>query len=227
MAKAYDNSQVTNLGTAQNPSTSYTMGSAPDGVLLALLYNGTDTADTSATGTFNGVALTKVGFKGTSGGGAAVTGFYLEGPASGAHTLAFTTSASKAYQVVIISYTGVQVDNAALNADSGSKVTPMTVNITSTQSGDWGVNIALGNGSTMSASTNINTNRIANGSGFVYAGDSNGSLGAAGTYAVGYQQSPADWWYGGMSVALKTPVVAFIAPPNKFPKQAVIRAATY
>ena len=210
-AIAFDNAQAINLGTGSTVSTLYTMGSAANGVLLVLFYdnlNGT----THVTGcTYNGVAMTNRGTVNTSGGGPLnVTGFTLNGPATGANTLQCTTTASNNYYAAVSSYTGATIDSAVMAADTGTKLSSDVMTVTSSVSGDSLV--ALGGGTPV-GSTNTSSVR-ATGFSFLGAGDSNGSLGGAGSYNLTWTPANgSDWFYGGMGVALKPFAVAPSSPP--------------
>lgn len=195
---------VTSMGTTQNPSTTIDIGTGSDLILIATLFNGTDSVDTSASATWNGSAMTKDCVVATSGGGAAVSGFYINNASSGSHTIAFTTNASKDYRLMWVSYSGAVFDDGACGADSGTKTTSTDINITSTQSGDWGVFLNF-TGAAPAAGTNVNSSRLSGA--YFRAGDSNASLGVANTYTMGMTQAN-EWWYGGFAAAIKDAPVA-------------------
>jgi hypothetical protein len=211
-AIAYDNSTIYLPGSVQNFSTSYTTtGSNIE--LNVVVANFTDSANTSPACTYNGVSMTNQGFVGTSGGGAAETGFTLLNAASGANTLACTTSTAKNYWVFVASYTGVDtsagIDSAVMKADTGSKTASMPFPVTSSVSGDWGV-VLNATGHAPSIGANLNAQRQNNGNAII--ADSNASLGSAGSYNLTITQS-SDWWYGGMGVALKAAAIAPVSAP--------------
>lgn len=218
-AITYDNSAHLAPGTTTaTPSSSYTMGACANGVILLLTWTNGNIDTTSAT--YNGVAMTATA-AGTSGEGAnvRVRGFYLLNPASGSNTVAAVFSGSSSnWRFLVSSYCGVTaVDDVKLGSDSGSQVTSGSINITSSHTGDWGVLMTTnGGGATPTGTGNTNTVRLSI-SGLGLVGDSNASLGASGTYAMGATWSPTtDWWYGAGAFALAPVATAATFNPWQF-----------
>ncbi len=185
-ALAFDNAVA--QATGSSPSTfSYTVtGSNP--ALGVLAYNNGNTADNVSGVTYNSIALTKEGFSGAS----TFTGVSLWsklGPSTGSNSLALTWSGGVLAEALVASYTGVdQTLGINVSNVTGAPVTSTVSNtIVTTSNGCWGVSLGVNGSGTVTAGTNINSVRV-NSSNYSI-GDSNGSLGTAGSYTLSWNQS--------------------------------------
>lgn len=113
--------------------------------------------------------------------------------AAGAHNVSVTNATNPSLPVMVVSYSGVD-NTLGINAHSASGTTGTnrnsapTTSFTTTQAGCWAVGIIEDPDSFSGGTNAITTMRVqpAFGGDTMYAGDSNGGVGAAGSYTVGF-----------------------------------------
>lgn len=200
---------VTNLqdfGSASSGSFSHTCNGSNRMLLVGVLIN--DLSDTITGVTYNGVAMTKVpsGTATQPGGGGRTERldlFYLINPASGSNTVAYTGTGgfSNGVTLCAISYTGVH-QTSGLNISKKANATGSTglsLSETTTVDDCWAVSMVRNDSGSITNGTNYFAQTSDNS---IEMGDSNGSLGSAGSKTVSM---------GGPSGG-KMCVTAFIAP---------------
>lgn len=132
MAVAFDASSV---GAGDDPSWSHTC-TGSDRLLVVFTGNwvGSDTEEVTAV-TYNGVALTRHSVHAWNTG--YISMWYLIGPATGAHTIAVTTTASNQVSCVASSWTGVDQSTPLGTpvANTGASATP--TNAVTVQTGNY------------------------------------------------------------------------------------------
>jgi len=131
MAIAFD----TSLDGTTNASFSYTC-TGSNGLLIAWVRGGVGEADNKSA-TYNSVAMTKLGY-GVQPTDRSITVFYLLGPATGAHTLAF--SGGTINRTGAASYTGVRQSaqpEAGPTNTTASSGSSFTESVTVATSNSW------------------------------------------------------------------------------------------
>lgn len=186
-------------------SASYTMPVLSQGVMLAHVLPYTGVSANSCT--YNSVAMTAPAADAGAGSGTGYhsRGFYKLAPSTGSNTIEATLSGSNSGGGFgIMAYSGVgAVTSGSNGTDAGSKVATMSLDVTTSAAGEWGVRMNY-SGLAPTASTNVNSTRYTdNPTGGALFGDSNGSLGNAGTYSLVVTQS-TDWWYGGTAFSIQS-----------------------
>ena len=203
MAIAYNSAGQDAYSGASVSSQNFTITvpSHTDGVLFVQVSPFDDQTATAAT--YNGVSMTAPAAAANSGGTSySARGFYLLNPATGANTLAVTLSGNTTdISIIWAVYDNVSAISSGSNGtDPGSKVTTMSLDVTTTQSGEWGVFLNFAPGGGVAISTNLNA--LPYSVSARYVADSNASLGAASTYSLVMTQSN-EWWYGGTAFSLQ------------------------
>jgi hypothetical protein len=190
MALALDTS--TDGGSATTTSHSFSHTCTGPNRILIVAY-GTDTADNTdyVTGiTYNGVAMTAIdSFRSPGLGGHEM--FYLINPASGANNVVITLSQAKLVYAASASYINA-LDSGQPNTSNGNAVDPNTtlaVSVTTTVPNCWLVSSAVrkaGSVSVLSAGASTTARKV---NGGVAIGDSNGPVGAVGSYSQTWNSS--------------------------------------
>lgn len=169
--------------------------------LVVLAYNDTNTTDNVSGITYNGVSMSRQSFSAGSG----ITGvslYTLLNPASGTNNLTVTWSGGGLGRILAASFVGVDQTNGinAQNTNGAAATTTVTNSITTSVAGIWGASLIVNASGTAAASTNINAVRVSSANYSI--GDSDGSLGAAGTYSLTWTQS-SDYNLGSGAVGLR------------------------
>lgn len=160
---------------------SYTVGAGSSYLMTAVYTFGGD----SVTGvTYSGTAMTQLVKSGTPGGSNETYLYGLGSPATGANNVVISVSPNDQIQGWNISYTGSQTTSAADITGSqtlaSSAATSITVTFTTTAENDWSFCFVRNDANVLTSSTNYTA---LNASAQSY-GDSNGSLGAAGSVSM-------------------------------------------
>lgn len=187
-AIAFDNAQ-SSPGSGTSPYTVAFTCTGSNLALISLAYNGASTADNFTSDLYNGATMTKNQFNN----GSAITSvalFTLLAPATGANNSVLSFSSDQAGRQLFVSYTGVdQTTGIDVTGASGAPATTScAVTIITTVDGCWGTLLCVNGSGAPTASTNINATRVGASTNFI-VGDSNGSLGNAGSYILAFGQT--------------------------------------
>lgn len=187
LAVAFDTGVWTH-GNGVNPAVFSYTATGSNIAMLLMTGNGTTTSAVS----FNAAAMSN-GANWSASTYDQTSMWTLLNATSGAHNVSVTNATNPALPVIIVTYSGVDntaginVQSASGTTGSGRSSNPTTA-FTTTQAGCWGIGL-IEDPDTFSGGTNsITTMRVqpAFGGDTMYAGDSNGGLGAAGSYTVGF-----------------------------------------
>ena len=187
LAIAYDNGSWQQITAGSNP---YTFTYTASGSNIAMLFL-TSSGTTASTTTYNSVAMTSKN-SWSSASYDQTQGYTLLNASSGANTFATTNSVAQPYGLVT-TYSGVDntlgINVTSINGTTGSgRNSNPTTSFTTTAGGCWGVGIVFDPDSFSGVTNSLTTTRVVPsfGGASFYSGDSNGSLGAAGSYTVGF-----------------------------------------
>jgi len=222
MAIAFDAESNSGATYWNNIVSSSTLSHTCTGSNLLLLvpvytYNaaGSGTITTSSV-TYNSVSMTQVAhISGTADGVQQdVSLWYLNTPATGAHTISATYSGSVQYSSLHgMSYTGCDQTSAVIDSfntgQSGSTgsaaATSLTLSTTVVHSNCWTVGFAAARGSDPAAGTGT-TLRAHNSSSFASGGDSNAIV-STGSQSLQWT-STSGAWPGGIIVSISPPITS-------------------
>lgn len=196
MAIAFDNGVHVNAATGSSLTYSFTC-TGSNLILIVGVSDGDSNSDTITGVTYNGVAMTRFpnGYVGDSTNSNSAYGYYLLNPATGAHDVVISCSASHSLRSAAASYTGV---NQSLTYSGGgatdasiaqldTATTDVAVSLASISDNSWHVIYSQG-GDALSAG--LNTTARGSGTGSAHQiGDSNSAKTPAGSVTLHWTQA--------------------------------------
>ncbi len=195
-------------------SWSATVGVAANPILFVCIENGSTAQDLVTSVTYNSVAMTQF-MNVTSANPWRGWCYYLVNPATGAHTVAITTSGTMDMRAASVSYTGASQTGVPDSSNSGAQTSnsaSISVNTTVVASGSW-VSAFTFSGAVPANTIGgvLTATRISNGSAIVWA-DSNGTVSTGSNTATFSNASPTQTY---LTLVFSIAPAASAATPTK------------